>query len=153
MRALIQRVRRASVSVDGEEVAATGPGLLCFLGVLEGDTENEARRLAEKTLGLRIFPDQHRPMNRSLLDVGGEILLISQFTLAADTTRGMRPSFTRAASADDAERLYAHYAEVLESAGVKIGRGVFGAHMLVSLENDGPVTILLEVAPQLVQPR
>ncbi len=146
MRALIQRVKQASVSVSGEEVAAIGPGLLCFLGVLEGDTEKEAKRLAEKTLGLRIFPDAHRPMNRSLQDVGGEILVVSQFTLAADTSRGMRPSFTRAASPEEAERLYELYAELLESAGVSIGRGVFAAHMVVSLENDGPVTILLEVS-------
>ena len=145
MRALIQRVEQASVSVSGAEVAAIGPGLLCFLGVLEGDTEKEAIRLAEKTLGLRIFPDAHRPMNRSLLDVGGEILVVSQFTLAADTSRGMRPSFTRAASPEEAERLYERYAELLESTGVRVGRGVFGAHMVVSLENDGPVTILLEV--------
>lgn len=147
MRALIQRVRQASVSVDGEEVAAIGSGLLCFLGVLEGDTQVEAKRLAEKTLGLRVFPDAHRPMNRSLMDVGGEILVVSQFTLAADTSRGMRPSFTRAAAPDEAERLYKRYAELLESADVSVARGIFGAHMLVAIENDGPVTILLEVTP------
>ncbi len=147
MRALIQRVRQASVSVDGEAVAEIGAGLLCFLGVLEGDTHVEAKRLAEKTLGLRIFPDAHRPMNRSLVDVGGEILVVSQFTLAADTSRGMRPSFTRAASPEEAEGLYERYAELLKSANLRVARGVFGARMLVSLENDGPVTILLEVTP------
>ena len=144
MRALIQRVARASVSVQGEEVAAIGPGLLSLLGVVQGDTQAQAARLAEKTAGLRIFPDDHRPMNRSLVDAGGEMLVVSQFTLAADTRRGMRPSFTLAAPPDEAERLYAHYIQCLEQAGLRVAHGAFGAHMVVSLENDGPVTILLD---------
>ena len=144
MRALIQRVARASVSVAGDEVSAIGPGLLVFLGVMNGDRHGEAVRLADKTLGLRIFPDDRRPMNRSLVDMGGEVLVVSQFTLAADTRRGMRPSFTDAAPPESAEMLYAHYIACLEEAGVSVGKGVFGAHMVVSLENDGPVTILLD---------
>lgn len=133
------------MSVSGHEVAAIGSGILCFLAVIEGDTEAEAERLAEKTLGLRIFADSHRPMNRSILDVGGETLVVSQFTLAADTSRGMRPSFTRAAAPDEAMRLCEHYVQTLERSGICVRSGVFGAHMVVSLENDGPVTILLEV--------
>ncbi len=147
MRALIQRVTQASVSVQGEQVSAIGAGLLCFLGVMENDTSAEAERLAGKTLRLRVFADHHRPMNRSLIDVGGEILVVSQFTLAADTSRGLRPSFTRAASPEIAEPLCQHFADCLERGGVRTARGVFAAHMLVALENDGPVTILLEVAP------
>ena len=145
MRALIQRVRHASVAVAGEEVAAIGPGLLSLLGVMQGDTPKDATRLADKTRGLRIFADEHRPMNRSLIDVGGEILVVSQFTLAADTSRGMRPSFTSAAAPEEAKALYEHYIAHLAGAGLSVGQGVFGAHMAVSLENDGPVTILLEV--------
>ncbi len=152
MRALIQRVARARVSVAGDEVAAIGNGLLVFLGVMNGDTHHEAMRLADKTAGLRIFPDacpdSRRMMNRSLTDTGGEALVVSQFTLAADARRGMRPSFANAASPDLAEVLYEHYIKSLEKAGVSVGRGVFGAHMAVSLENDGPVTILLDIEPR-----
>ena len=144
MRALIQRVTQASVCVGERQVSAIGPGLLSFLGVMQGDTKGDAARLAEKTMGLRIFADDRRPMNRSLMDVGGEILVVSQFTLAADTRRGMRPSFTLAAPPDLAEPLYEHYIECLEQAGLRVGRGVFGAEMVVSLANDGPVTILLD---------
>jgi len=144
MRALIQRVARADVSVAGDEVAAIGNGLLVFLGVIQGDTERDAARLAAKTMGLRIFPDDRRPMNQSLLDTCGEVLVVSQFTLAADTRRGMRPSFTDAAPPETAKMLYGRYIECCEQAGVSVGRGVFGAHMCVSLENDGPVTILLD---------
>ncbi len=144
MRALIQRVSRASVSVAGDEVAAIGAGLLVFLGVINGDTRREAARLADKTMGLRIFPDDKRPMNRSLKDIEGQVLVVSQFTLAADARRGMRPSFTDAAPPEPAKMLYEHYIERLEQAGVTVGRGLFGAHMAVLLENDGPVTILLD---------
>ncbi len=144
MRALIQRVSRASVSVAGDEVAAIGAGLLVFLAVLNGDTRREAARLADKTAGLRIFADDKRPMNCSFKDVGGEALVVSQFTLAADTRRGMRPSFTDAAPPEPAKTLYEHYIECLRQAGVTVGKGVFGAHMAVLLENDGPVTILLD---------
>ncbi len=144
MRALIQRVSRASVSVADDEVAAIGAGLLVFLGVINGDTHREAARLADKTMGLRIFPDDKRPMNRSLKDIRGQALVVSQFTLAADARRGMRPSFTDAAPLEPAKMLYEHYIERLEQAGVTVGRGLFGAHMAVLLENDGPVTILLD---------
>lgn len=132
------------MSVAGEEVSAIGPGLLCLLGVLAGDTSQEAMRLAQKTLGLRIFPDRQKPMNRSVVEVGGALLVVSQFTLAANTSRGMRPSFTRAAAPELAERLYVQYVEALRRSNLHVGKGVFGAHMMVSLENDGPVTILLE---------
>ena len=145
MRALVQRVRQASVSVSGQEISSIGPGLLCFLGVLDGDTELEAKRLAHKMLGLRIFPDEHKPMNRSVVDVEGEILVVSQFTLAADTSRGMRPSFTRAAAPEVAQGLYECFVTHLEDANLRVFKGVFAAHMVVALENDGPVTILLEV--------
>lgn len=132
------------MSVAGEEVSAIGPGLLCLLGVLAGDTSQEAMRLAQKTLGLRIFPDRQKPMNRSVVEVGGALLVVSQFTLAANTSRGMRPSFTRAAAPELAERLYVQYVEALRRSNLHVGKGVFGAQMMVSLENDGPVTILLE---------
>lgn len=143
MRVLLQRVSEAAVTVDGREVAAIGRGLLAFLGVAQNDDEAAATWLADKTLGLRIFPDDAKPMNRSVTDVGGEILVVSQFTLAADTSRGRRPGFSGAAEPATAERLYEFFLAELRRA-MPVQNGVFGADMQVSLVNDGPVTFLLE---------
>jgi D-tyrosyl-tRNA(Tyr) deacylase len=147
MRALLQRVRRGRVSVDGRTVAEVGPGLVVLLGVGRGDTSAEAEWLAEKTSGLRIFEDDDGKMNRSLLDSGGAALVVSQFTLYADAGKGRRPSFIDAADPEVAEPLVRRYADGLRRAGVSVGLGEFGAHMLVEIENDGPVTILLERSP------
>jgi D-aminoacyl-tRNA deacylase len=138
LRALVQRVSRASVAVDGERVAAIGPGLLVLLGVREGDTEDAADRLAAKVLALRIFEDPDGRMNEPLSD--REVLAVSQFTLYADTRKGNRPSFVDAARPELAEPLYERFCDA-----VGAQRGVFGARMAVELVNDGPVTILLEV--------
>ncbi len=143
MRVLLQRVREASVDIDGRRTAEIGPGLLALVGVADGDTEDAAAWLADKTLGLRIFPDADKPMNQSLIDVRGELLVVSQFTLAADTSRGRRPGFSTAAAPAEAERLYQHYVMALEKK-LPVKTGVFGADMQVSLVNDGPVTFLLE---------
>ena len=137
MRAVVQRVARASVVVDGSEVAAIGPGLLVLLGVRDGDSEEDADRLADKVAKLRIFEDDTDRMNDPL--GAREILCVSQFTLYGDVTRGNRPSFTEAAAPDAAERLYERFADRLRAK-----RGVFGARMAVELVNDGPVTLLLE---------
>ncbi|HWF75515.1 MAG TPA: D-aminoacyl-tRNA deacylase [Solirubrobacteraceae bacterium] len=137
MRALIQRVTRASVSVDGREIAAIGPGLLVLLGFATGDTESDADRLADKVRKLRIFPDPDGRMNEPLN--GREVLCVSQFTLYGEARRGNRPSYTKAAPPDQAEPLYERFATRL-----KARTGVFGAHMAVELTGDGPVTLLLE---------
>jgi D-tyrosyl-tRNA(Tyr) deacylase len=144
MRVLVQRVTRASVSVDGEPIAAVGDGFLLLVGVTHGDTEAEARRLAAKTARLRVFGDDAGLMNRSLLDTGGEALAVSQFTLYADTRRGNRPSFTGAAPPEQGEAVYEAFVAALRAEGVPVATGRFGAHMRVELVNDGPVTILLE---------
>lgn len=144
MRALLQRVSRAAVSVDGREIAAIDTGLLVLVGVFRDDHETLARRLAERTLAARIFADDAKPMNRSVLDVGGGVLAVSQFTLAADTTRGNRPGFGHAAPPDVARPLYETYVEVLRAGCPQVETGEFGADMEVALVNDGPVTILLE---------
>ena len=146
MRALLQRVVEASVDVDGQEVGRIGPGLLVLLGVSKEDEEADAQYLMEKLLNLRIFSDQQNRFNLSTLDVGAEILLVSQFTLYADTRRGRRPDFTKAAQPQDALRLYEHAAELLLRQGVKVATGRFGEHMQVRIQNDGPVTILLDSA-------
>ncbi len=141
----MQRVGRAAVRVDGEVVGAIDRGLLVLLGVGEGDDETHADTLADKTARLRIFPDDRHAMNRSLEDVGGAALVVSQFTLLADTRRGRRPSFVRAAPPDDADRLYQRYVQRLRDRGLEVATGVFQAMMDVELVNQGPVTILLEV--------
>ena len=144
MLSLIQRVSSASVSVEGEVVGAIGPGLLALVGVESGDGEAQVARMAERLLGYRVFEDAGGRMNRSLADTGGGLLLVSQFTLAADTRSGMRPSFTTAAAPADAERGFNRLVELcreIHAGGVETGR--FGAHMVVSLVNDGPVTFLL----------
>ncbi|TCT25171.1 D-aminoacyl-tRNA deacylase [Thermomonas haemolytica] len=144
MLALIQRVTQAQVTVDGAVVGAIGPGLLALVGIEPGDGEAQARRMAQRLLGYRVFEDANGRMNRSLTDTGGQLLLVSQFTLAADTRSGMRPSFTSAAAPDMARREFDRLLAIcraLHPPGVETGR--FGAHMVVSLVNDGPVTLLL----------
>jgi len=144
MLALIQRVTRASVTVDDETIGAIGGGLLALVAVEPGDAEPQFQRMAERLLGYRVFADAAGKMNRSLVDTGGGLLLVSQFTLAADTRSGMRPSFTTAAPPDEAERGFNRLVEICRqkhALGVETGR--FGAHMVVSLVNDGPVTFLL----------
>lgn len=144
MRALVQRVSEAAVRVDGEVVAEIGPGLLVLVCAMQGDDDARPRPLAEKVARLRIFRDEAGKMNRSLLDIGGAALVVSQFTLAADTSRGNRPGFSAAAPPAEGERLYAMFADAMAAQGIPTGRGRFGADMKVSLVNDGPVTIWLE---------
>ncbi len=144
MKALLQRVSEASVTVAGERVAAIGVGLLVFLGVEPEDGAAEADALAGKIVALRIFPDLDKPMNRSVADVQGEILVVSQFTLAADTSRGNRPGFSTAAPPEQAEPLYEQFVSILRRRHPGVATGVFGADMKVALVNDGPVTFLLE---------
>ena len=144
MRAVLQRVRRGKVSVGGKTIAEIGPGLVILLGVKHGDGEAEARWMAEKVAVLRVFEDQDGKTNLSIKDVGGEAIVVSQFTLYADTRKGRRPSFIRAAAPEIAEPLVQRFADLLGSQGVPTQSGSFGAHMLVEIENDGPVTIMLE---------
>ena len=144
MRAVVQRVREASVSVDGEPVSRSGAGVLVLLGVARGDTDEAADRLAAKVSALRIFENDAGRFDRSLLDIGGAALVVSQFTLIADTRKGNRPSFTEAADPELAEPLYEHFCGVLAGTGVAVSRGIFGARMEVALVNDGPVTIVLD---------
>jgi D-tyrosyl-tRNA(Tyr) deacylase len=144
MKAVLQRVERGSVSVGGETLAEIGEGLVILLGVGPEDDEAVAQKLAEKIAKMRIFPDGERKMNISLLDRGGEALVIPQFTLYADTRRGHRPSFTDAGPPDIAEPLSAYFAQCLRALGIQTDEGEFGAHMIVEIINDGPVTILLE---------
>ena len=145
MRAVIQRVSSASVKVDGEFIGSAGKGFLVLLGVMDGDTAKEAELLAAKTAKLRVFTDEEDKMNLSVLDIGGDILCVSQFTLCADVKKGNRPSFTPSAPPDEAEKLYEYYMDCLKKEGVKnVGHGVFGAHMQVELLNNGPVTIILD---------
>jgi D-tyrosyl-tRNA(Tyr) deacylase len=144
MRIVLQRVARASVSIDGRVVSKIGKGLLLLVGVGSGDSEERLSWLAEKCVTLRIFPDEEDRMNRSLLDVGGEVLAISQFTLYADTRKGRRPSFIEAAPPGEAEPLFDRFVEIVRGHGVTVRNGVFGAMMDVELVNEGPVTIVME---------
>jgi D-aminoacyl-tRNA deacylase len=144
MRIVIQRVTEASVTVDQQIVGQIGPGLVVLLGVAQGDTEREATFLAEKLLNLRIFADDAGKMNRSVLDLGGAVLVVSQFTLLGDCRKGRRPSFTEAAPPEEAQCLYQHFVELLRQQGIKVATGQFQAHMVVSLANDGPVTFVLD---------
>jgi D-aminoacyl-tRNA deacylase len=144
MRILVQRVSSASVSVDGRRVAAVGRGFLALVGITHADTAAAARKLAAKTVKLRVFEDDAGLMNLALPDVGGQLLAVSQFTLYADTRKGNRPSFTDAATPAQGEELYEAYVATVRAAGVHVQTGVFGAHMQVELVNDGPVTVLLE---------
>jgi D-tyrosyl-tRNA(Tyr) deacylase len=144
VRVVLQRVVQAAVQVDGREVARIGPGLCVLLGVGEEDTPAEAEELALKVAQLRIFRDQAGYFNRSLLDVGGQALVVSQFTLYADCRKGRRPSFSTAARPEVAAPLVEHFAHALRAAGVPTQTGVFGAMMQVEIHNDGPVTIMLD---------
>jgi len=144
LKAVIQRVLNASVKVDGTEVSSIDKGILVLLGVEKGDAERDATWLAEKIANLRIFEDEQGNMNRSLLDVGGAAIVVSQFTLYADARKGRRPSFTDAALPEIARPLVERFAAILRELGVPTQTGQFGAHMLVEIRNDGPVTIMLE---------
>ncbi|WP_420327540.1 D-aminoacyl-tRNA deacylase [Mameliella sp.] len=144
MRALIQRVTSARVDVGGATVGEIGQGVLVLICAMQGDTDTEADKLAAKIAKLRIFKDDAGRMNRSLLDIGGAALVVSQFTLAADTSRGNRPGFATAAPPAEGERLYANFASALQAQGLPVATGRFGADMAVSLVNDGPVTIWMD---------
>jgi len=144
MRALVQRVTKASVSIEGEVVGKINKGLVILLGVKNGDTASDAKFLADKCVNLRIFADDNGKFNLSALDVSGELLAISQFTLYGDTRKGRRPSFVEAAPPEISEPLYEKFVEYLKESGLRITTGKFGAMMLVEIHNDGPVTILLE---------
>lgn len=144
MRALLQRVSRADVRVAGEVTGQIGMGLVVLLGVGPNDDEATGAALARRITELRIFRDELGRTNRSLIDVGGEVLVVSQFTLFADTSRGRRPGFTGAAAPDLAERLYGRFCQSLEALGPRVGRGTFGAEMAVELINDGPFTLWLD---------
>ena len=145
MRVVVQRVQRASVVVGDETVSDIGPGLVVLLGVAASDSSSECDRLAGKVARLRIFEDDGGRFDRSLVDVAGEALVVSQFTLVADTRKGTRPSFADAAAPDLAEPLYERFCEALRELGVSVQTGVFGARMEVSLVNDGPVTVVLDI--------
>ena len=144
MKAVLQRVSKAAVEVEGKEVGAIGIGLLILLGVERGDTDKDCEFLARKSSELRIFADEAGKMNKSLTEVGGAVLLISQFTLPAEWRKGRRPSFIKAAEPAEGERLYEYFGKVLRALGVHVEQGIFGAHMNVSLVNDGPVTMILD---------
>lgn len=144
MRAVLQRVTRASVQVDGQVVGEIAAGLLVLLGVAKGDREADVRYMLEKIPGLRIFSDEHGKMNRSITELGGELLVVSQFTLLGDTDKGRRPGFDQAAPPDVARTLYEQVVAGLKQQGLTVEAGLFGAYMKVSLENDGPVTFILD---------
>lgn len=144
MKALLQRVSQASVSVAGEVVGEIGGGLVVFLGISRGDDESDARYLAEKTISLRIFSDSEGRFNLSAIDIRGELLVVSQFTLLSDTRKGKRPSFTQAAPPQEAEALFEKFLSYLRSSGLRVESGMFKQHMLVKIHNDGPVTIMLD---------
>jgi D-tyrosyl-tRNA(Tyr) deacylase len=144
MRAVVQRVRDARVSVESRAAGKIARGILVYLGVAQGDCEADAAYLAEKISGLRIFPDSEGVMNRSVLETGGGVLVVSQFTLLADARKGRRPSYSNAAEGAEAKRLYEYFMEKIREQGLVCESGIFQAHMEVSYTNDGPVTILLD---------
>lgn len=144
MRAVVQRVTDADVSVDDKITGAIGKGYVVLLGVEEGDTESDADYMAEKITGLRVFEDAEGKMNLSMMDIGGELLSVSQFTLLGDVRKGKRPSFIKAARPEEANRLYQYFNKKVRDKGIKVAEGVFQAEMLVRINNDGPVTILLD---------
>ena len=144
MRACVQRVSQARVTVAGEMTGEIGLGMLVLLGVAQGDTEGDARQLADKLAGLRVFGDAQQKMNLSLADVGGAMLVVSQFTLLGDCRKGRRPSFTAAAAPELAERLYRVFVETVSAMGITVATGRFREHMAVELVNDGPVTLLID---------
>ncbi len=145
MKAVVQRVKNASLKVDGRLISSIGCGLVVFLGVKRGDGQAQARRIAQKVAALRVFVDANGKMNLALKDVGGEVLLVSQFTLYGDASHGNRPSFTMAEEPAKANALYEFCAEELRAQGVNVSLGVFGADMQISRHDDGPVTIILEI--------
>ncbi len=151
MRALVQRVRRGAVQVEGKTVGEIGNGLVILLGIAKTDTRNEVRYLADKCVNLRIFEDEDSHFNRSLLEVGGGVLVISQFTLYGDTRKGRRPGFEAAAKPEVAEPLYLAFIAELQKHPITVAQGVFGAMMLVEICNDGPATFLLETPDQAAQ--
>jgi D-aminoacyl-tRNA deacylase len=144
MKVLVQRVSQASVTVGAKVVGQIGMGLVGLVGVAHGDTEEDVRYLVDKTVNLRIFPDEAGKFNRSLADAGGGLLLVSQFTLIADTRKGRRPSFIEAAGPGEAEALFNRFVDLAQATGIKVETGRFQQHMLVEIHNDGPVTILLD---------
>lgn len=141
---LLQRVKNASVTVNDQVIGAVGKGLLVLVCAEKGDSEEQCEKLVKKVLAYRIFEDENGKMNKSVSDIGGEILIVSQFTLAADTAKGLRPSFTPAADPETGKRLYEHFIEKIKESGLKTETGQFGANMQVALINDGPVTIWLK---------
>ena len=143
---------KASVSIDDEVVGSIGPGLVVLLGVSQGDTERDAQYLAEKTVNLRIFADSESKFNLSAMDIGGEVLAVSQFTLLADTRKGRRPSFTEAAGPEEAQALFERFLSFLRSSGLKVECGRFQEHMMVEIHNDGPVTVMLDSREKFSQP-
>ena len=144
MRAVVQRVSRSEVTVDGRTTGKINKGLLVLLGVTHGDTSKDVDYIVDKTINLRIFEDKNDKMNLSLKDIGGEMLAVSQFTLYGDCRKGRRPSFTNAAAPEEADKLYQEFVKKVSEQGINTETGEFGAHMMVDLVNDGPVTILLE---------
>jgi D-tyrosyl-tRNA(Tyr) deacylase len=144
VKALLQRVSGASVSISGEEVGRIGRGLVVFLGVANGDTEKDAQYLMQKIINLRIFADDEGKFNLSALNIGGELLLVSQFTLLADTRKGRRPSFVEAAPPAQAEELFDYFVAQSRASGLKVATGRFQQHMQVAINNDGPVTVMLD---------
>ncbi|MBM6929132.1 D-aminoacyl-tRNA deacylase [Parasutterella secunda] len=141
---LLQRVKSASVTVDGQVIGSAGQGLLVLVCAEKGDTEEQSEKLAKKVLAYRIFEDENGKMNKSLTDIGGDILIVSQFTLAAETSKGLRPSFTPAADPETGKKLYEHFVSKVKESGLRTETGEFGAYMQVALVNDGPVTIWLK---------
>ena len=151
MRAVLQRVTHAKVSVDGETTGEIGPGFLILLGVAPEDTEKQAQYLSGKCVGLRVFSDEEGRMNRELSDIGGSLLVVSQFTLYGDCRKGKRPNFMGAAKGEQANRLYKYFVDCCRELGVTVQTGVFGADMKVELLNDGPVTILMDTDQMMKQ--
>lgn len=144
MRAVVQRVKKSSVTVDDKITGKIGQGLMVLIGVEDGDSEKDADYIADKVCGLRIFEDEQGKMNLSVEDIGGEVLAVSQFTLLADARKGRRPSFTKAAAPDEANALYRKVIDKIESRNINVEEGMFQAEMMVEIHNDGPVTILLD---------
>ena len=144
MRAVVQRVKRAAVRVNGDVVGSIGPGLLVLVGIGRTDADKDLQNLAEKMVNLRVFGDEHGKMNRSLLEMGGQVLCVSQFTLYGDCRKGRRPSYDQAAGPDTAQQLYDDFVKALRSFGIVVATGQFQAMMEVELVNDGPVTLLLD---------
>ena len=144
MRAVVQKVVESSVTVEGNIAGKIGKGLMVLIGVEEGDTESDASYIAEKIVNLRIFEDEDDKLNLSVMDICGEILAVSQFTLLADARKGRRPGFTKAARPEEANGLYSKTVELIRGKGINVEEGVFQTHMMVEIHNDGPVTILLD---------